>query len=107
MRTQATLAAIGLSALLMSACNRGPAVPPVEPVKAATGTSPAPTANTSVPSADAVLAPANGAPKADATAGRSTARMSEAQESSAMPMPGQANDHSAPVVAAKRASAPQ
>jgi hypothetical protein len=32
--------------------------------------------------------------------------MTRDQESSAMPMPGQNNDHSAPVGAAKRASSP-
>jgi hypothetical protein len=32
--------------------------------------------------------------------------MTQSQESSAMPMPGQNNDHSAPVGPAKRASSP-
>jgi hypothetical protein len=42
----------------------------------------------------------------DATAGRTNGTMTRAEESSAMPMPGQNNDHSAPIGPAKRASSP-
>jgi hypothetical protein len=38
--------------------------------------------------------------------GRSNNTMSATQESTAMPMPGQNNDHSAPLGPARRASAP-
>jgi hypothetical protein len=44
--------------------------------------------------------------KADSKAGRSNAGLSAAQESGAMPMPGQNNDHSAPLPAPKGASSP-
>jgi hypothetical protein len=63
------------------------------------------TGDPSVPSADSVLAPAK-ATKTDPAAGRSNTTMSSAQESTAMPMPGQNNDHSAPLGPARRASAP-
>lgn len=59
----------------------------------------------SVPPAESVMAPANRVPQ-DPSAGRSTGTLSNAQESSAMPMPGQNNDHSAPATLAKPASAP-
>ena len=51
----------------------------------------------SVPPADEVFAASATATatKADPTAGRSNSAMSRAQESTAMPLPGQNNDHSA------------
>jgi hypothetical protein len=66
---------------------------------AASGTDP------SVPPAASVLEPAPAA-KADAAQGRTNKAMSRTQESTAMPMPGQNNDHSAPLPPARRASAP-
>ena len=70
------------------------------------GTAPAtPAASTSVPSAASVLG-STPATKPDPTAGRSNKTMSRAEESTAMPMPGQNNDHSAPLPPAKRASSP-
>ena len=84
-----------------------PALPHVEPIKVEPGTtqqSPAP--NTTVPSADSVVGPASETPKADAAAGRTNSSMTRAQESSAMPMAGQNNDHSAPLASARAASSP-
>jgi len=110
MRTQLTLAAPCFSVLLLSSCDEGrpgPTVPRVEPMKvesAATQQSPA--ANNTVPPADSVVAPATEAPKANAAPGRSNSTMTPAQESSAMPMAGQNNDHSAPLTSERRASAP-
>ena len=109
MRALMTLAALCLSTMLLGACDKGrptPPMPTVEPVKAeAVGTQPAVT-TPSVPAADSVLAPGNNTPKPDPTAGRTNTRMTRAEESSAMPMPGQNNDHSAPVSPARRASSP-
>lgn len=62
-------------------------------------------ADPSVPSAESVLPPVN-ATKADPTLGGSNGTLSAAQESTAMPMPGQNNDHSTPLRPAKRASSP-
>jgi hypothetical protein len=55
-----------------------------------------------VPAADAVVTPAT-ATKADAPAGRTNSSMTREQESSKMPLPGQNNDHSAPLSPAKPA----
>ena len=70
-----------------------------------TGSTPGSPADPSVPAAASVLAPATPA-SPDPTAGRSNGRMSAAQESGAMPMPGQNNDHSAPLRPAPPASTP-
>jgi hypothetical protein len=95
-------------ALVMSACSKAPSTPPVpmttaspiESSRARVGSS-----DTSVPDARSVLAPSVG-PMADPTAGRTNGAMTRSQESSAMPLPGQNNDHSAPLSPAKRASSP-
>ncbi|MDP1899678.1 MAG: hypothetical protein Q8K96_04410 [Rubrivivax sp.] len=106
-----TLSALCLSSLLLAACDKErsqatvPLAEPV-PVPVQAATTPSTAASTSVPTADSVLAPANETPKAGTEAGRSNAKMTRAEESSAMPMVGQNNDHSAPLAAAKRASAP-
>ncbi|MBT9492904.1 MAG: hypothetical protein IV107_11290 [Paucibacter sp.] len=62
------------------------------------------TATPSVPAAAEVFANADNttANKADPTAGRSNSAMSRTQESTAMPMPGQNNDHSAPLTPPKK-----
>jgi hypothetical protein len=105
-----TLVALCLSALLLNACDKGPlgpTAPKVEAIKVepdAAKSSPA--TNTTVPAADSVVTPADPAPKADASAGRTNSTMTPAQESSAMPMAGQNNDHSAPLKSEKGASAP-
>lgn len=98
-----------LSALLLGGCDRrdaDAAAPPPLPARAETGLTPASAPDTSVPAADSVLNPAPGASQPGAAAVRSNAGMTPAQESSAMPMAGQNNDHSAPVAAGKRASSP-
>ena len=104
------LVALCFLAPLLSACDKRPLDPATPKVEAAVAerdaARQAPAANTTVPSADSVLAPASPTPKASATAGRSNSEMSRAQESSAMPMAGQNNDHSAPLKSEKGASAP-
>lgn len=78
-----------MTALLLSACNKTPSRPPV-PVLA-------PAQSPTVPTT---------AGKADPAAGRSNSTMTRTQESGAMPLPGQNNDHSAPLTPANPASKP-
>lgn len=102
------VAVLVLTALTLCACGQEPADPPAsatKPVQAGTTPATAGTAETSVPDAASVLRP-TAAGKADPAAGRSNNSMSRTQESSAMPLPGQNNDHSAPLTPARRASAP-
>ena len=105
------LACIAL-ALLVSACskrdpeNNTPATPATPAQFPATAPANARSTDASVPPADSVAMPAGNAPRADATAGRAHTAMTRREESSAMPMPGQNNDHSAPLAPAKRASGP-
>jgi len=111
MRTHpSTLVALCLSALLLNACDKGqlgPPAPKVEAIKLEPDAAKQPpVTSTTVPAADSVVAPANQTPKADAATGRSNSEMTRAQESSAMPMAGQNNDHSAPLKSEKGASAP-
>ena len=95
--------------LLLGACAPRPADPPV-PVS--TGGRPdltlprTPSTDASLPSASTVFnAPATAAdPAASVPQARANAEMTAAQESRAMPMPGQANDHSVPVVPPKAAA---
>lgn len=100
------VAAYVVTVLVLSACNRAPSEPPpsmVRPVLGESVPTTTDTPDTSVPDARSVLTPA-AAVKADPAAGRSNNAMSSVQESTAMPMPGQNNDHSAPLTPAKRAS---
>jgi hypothetical protein len=97
MRASISLAAVGLVALQLCGCNQAAPEPPES--GPAQGSNP----NTSVPPSAAIIAPPP-ATKTDPAAGRSNSTMSQAQESTAMPMPGQNNDHSAPLTPDKRAS---
>ncbi|OGB01105.1 MAG: hypothetical protein A3E25_15475 [Burkholderiales bacterium RIFCSPHIGHO2_12_FULL_69_20] len=108
-RSRHLLLLCGLGALLLAACDRrdaDSAAPPVKPARIEMGMTPASALGTSVPAADSVLSPAPGASQPGAAAARSNTGMTAAQESSAMPMAGQNNDHSAPVATGKRASSP-
>ncbi len=93
-----------------SAGARGPQQPSA--TQTVPGTQAGGAGNTSVPAAETAVAPSAIKPADTASAGRTNTEMSRAQESSAMPMPGQVNDHSAPLVTdksalpARRASAP-
>lgn len=62
--------------------------------------------DTSVPAAQGVLTAQPTTPTVTAPGTRTQKSMSRADESTAMPMAGQANDHSAPLPPARRASAP-
>lgn len=111
MRTSPVLPLALLAALALVACDRRPTstpAPAVETARAGAGDLRPGTSDPSVPAADAVLSPASAtaAPVADAAAARTTLPMTRAQENGAMPLPGQANDHSAPLTPAKPASAP-
>jgi len=101
-------AALVLAGLALSACSRTapePPTPSVTPAPDLTAPSTAGAGDASVPAAASVVRPVAGA-KADAAAGRSLGAMSPAQQSAAMPLPGQNNDHSAPLPGAPRASGP-
>ncbi len=102
------LGALVVAALLLSGCSKTPSLPPAPlttPVQGATAPTTAGTVDKSVPEVSSVLPPAV-ATKLDPAAGRSNSAMTREQESSAMPIPGQNNDHSAALTPAKRASGP-
>lgn len=97
-----------VTALALGACSKSPLdapLPRVAPTQSAPTSNTSGTRDVSVPAADAVLTPAPATP-VDPAAGRANKTMSRTQESSAMPLPGQNNDHSAPLPPAKRASSP-
>ena len=101
---------IGASALWLSACDpTGTPPPPAPQLDAAAATPPTASlgsgSDASVPTASSVFAPAS-ATAGDPALGRSNRALTPAQESTAMPLPGQNNDHSAPLGPPKRASAP-
>ena len=92
--------------VLVAGCS--PSAPPAAPAQTAPQPGSLPvtsgSSDPSVPSASTVLAPPPDS-KPDPNQGRSNSSMTRAQESSAMPMPGQNNDHSAPLSPDKSASA--
>lgn len=92
--------------LLLGACNKAPSdvsAPMTMPAPARSTPATVGGRDPSVPDASSVLGPGT-APKADAAAGRTNSTMTPGQESGAMPLPGQNNDHSAPQAPARRAS---
>ena len=108
MNTPFALIALCACVLGLSACDKTQPIPPTPTVNKPLVNESVATAGSvdpSLPPIQSVLSPA-AATKADPTAGRSNTTMSAAQESTAMPMPGQNNDHSAPLGPAKRASSP-
>ena len=99
-------AALIAAALVLGACSKAPpesSTPIVTPVQNTAAPTTSGASDTSVPDAGSVLSPAA---KADPATGRSNRAMSRDQQSSAMPLPGQNNDHSAPPTPAKRDSGP-
>lgn len=101
---------LALAALLLAlgACQRAPsdaAAPPGGPAQTQTAPPTGGGADSSLPDASSVLGRSDG-PKTEPELGRSNSAMTRTQESSAMPLPGQNNDHSAPLPPAKRASGP-
>jgi hypothetical protein len=108
MRTLFTVACFSLAAVVLGACDESPPVasmPHAMPVQAASSSATGDARDPSVPPVDSVITPPSQT-QTDPQAGRTNRSMSRAQESTAMPMPGQNNDHSAPLTPAKRASGP-
>ena len=117
MRPMSAMSAVAVSAaLLLAACGKDYASPPKPLTKAAPSAPATPATmgaagDASVPAAGAVFSTTEDSPKAEAAAAaatgattaaattRSNRTMSRAEESAAMPMAGQANDHSAPAAA--------
>ena len=102
-------AVLALSTFLLIGCDKAQLEP--NPPRLAAGhvdaAPPAPQLpDPSVPAAASVLTPPASIPKTDVPGTRSNTTLTRAEESSAMPVAGQANDHSAPVSPAGRASAP-
>ncbi len=97
-----TLTALGFASLCLCACSKDP-VPSVAPSPMSTERIVVPAGpDPSLPSAASVL---TAAPQASApTDGRPLGSMSAAEQSSAMPLPGQANGHSAPLATASGAA---
>lgn len=109
MRTGLTLTALCAAALLLTACDRGrsdPPMPYVAPAKVESGVAPVAGSDASVPPAASVLTAATDVPR-PASAARTNDELTRTQESTAMPMAGQVNDHSAPLAAGSGASAPK
>lgn len=109
MRTKSQMFAGVFFVLALSACGKGPAqVDAVtdKPASAADGYPLPPAADTSVPPADTVAMPSAVPAGPTSAAGRSNKAMTAAEESGAMPMPGQNNDHSAPTAPAKAPAKP-
>ena len=109
MPTPLTVIALCACVLCLGACDKTSSTPPTptlnSPVPTDSGATPGSVGTPSVPSAASVFSPASAA-QAEQTSGRSNNTMSTGQESTAMPMPGQNNDHSAPLGSDRRASAP-
>jgi hypothetical protein len=105
MLTPRAAAAVCLLAAGLIGCQKTPdATRPPAPDTAASssaqtfpGTQSDSPTTTSVPPADAGVAPATTKASEPGASGRTNTNMTRAQESSAMPMPGQNNDHSAPL----------
>jgi hypothetical protein len=108
MRTLAT--SMLLSALALGACDTrlpDPTLPRVGAAQPVTASLPDP----SVPAAATVVTAPTTATAKDEPAARATGTLTKAQESNAMPMPGQANNHSStaldPAARAASAAAPR
>lgn len=108
MKTPRLWMALAASTLLLAACDRDVAELPKAPQRDAAG-EPTTATNTpsrdgSVPAASVVLAGQPGGPQNAASGARTSAALTGAQESTAMPMAGQNNDHGAPLPPARAAS---
>ena len=108
LRSPFATTAICPATLLLSACSKtppSPTPPPAYPAPLESAAAPAGSQDPSVPPTASEITPALPT-KPDPTAGRTNRTMTKAQESNAMPLPGQNNDHSAPLTPPKRASGP-
>jgi hypothetical protein len=98
MKTPFPVMVLCASVLFVSACDKTPTKPPLP-----TATQPAnapSAADPSVPSAESVFAPGSSA-KDEPALGKTDGTRKPAQESETKLMPGQNNDHSAPLSTAK------
>lgn len=106
---QSTRAALALAwaLCLLAACDKL-AEPPAPRAGGGMPAVPLSTPDPSVPPVPSVLTAPTTATANDAASGRATGTLTPAQESTAMPMPGQANNHSSTALdpAKKGASAP-
>jgi hypothetical protein len=109
MRIQNQMLAGIFSALTLSACDKGPAPPGAEaekPASAMEGARAPSAVDTSVPPADSVAMPSAAPAGPAAAVGRSNSSMTAPEQSGAMPLPGQNNDHSAPAAGTKTPARP-
>lgn len=101
MKTPLNLIALCAVALLLGACDKTPLSPPKptlsSPVPAESGTTPAaPVADPSLPPAESVFPPGSDA-KSDPALGETDGTRKPKEESEEKLLPGQNNDHSAPL----------
>ncbi len=108
-----TLVALSLVLLGLAACDRritDPARPATQASNPSRSSQPVvpSVADPSVPPAASVVSPSSAPTAQDAATGRVTGTLSKTQETSAMPMPGQVNNHSSTALdpAKRGASAP-
>lgn len=113
MQIRTRLLTLSATALLLTACGREVIEPPLPPAVTSTQAAaamPPPGAardsDTSVPSAASVFASDAPASSAATASTRTNATLTDAQESTAMPMAGQADSHSAPKATDQSASSP-
>jgi hypothetical protein len=92
------------SVCALAACDRD--LPRPGTPMMSSGQPPPPMRDSSVPSADSVLTSPAPVAASEAAGTRTNRAMSRAEESAAMPMAGQAGDHSAPLSPRKGAAAP-
>ena len=85
-----------VSAIALTACERRPANPGLPKAAETSAIPAAPVADKSLPPATAALNAPDGTPQKTPTGTQTMTPMSKSTESAAMPLPGQANDHSAP-----------
>ena len=107
-RLDVASAALCACAFLLSACEKTPTKPPTplmdRPALTGSIAVPAPVEHQSVPSAETALSPAN-ATNPVVQPARTDGNRSPSQESTGAVMPGQNNDHSAPLASEKPAKA--
>lgn len=104
MNTPSALIALCASVMFLGACGKTTPAPPKPVINPSVpnlsgGTSGA-VANPGVPSAGSVFPPSNGG-SGDPAQSKTDGTRKPAQESDTLPMPGQNNDHSAPLSPAK------
>ncbi|MBT9549724.1 MAG: hypothetical protein IV088_02660 [Hydrogenophaga sp.] len=101
MNTPSALIALCACVISLSACDKKPTTPPTPtlslPVPSVSGATTGPSTDPSLPPAASVFPPGTTDPALGATDGT----RKPAQESDTKPMPGQNNDHSAPLSPAK------